>query len=1056
MASPTSAFSTLKPFCVGLSQAALTPGSGPQLLTTHLEKLHTTLTHLTNNLNPKLADYVFFPLSHCLKLSQRLPSHSLELCLQIIALLLQHGWRDTIEPQLAAQLIILCTLMASPNPTGFAFTESTAELQTAAFSCLHHVFAAASRNAGVKATLTAEQQFPQLGQTITTLLEGLLDGVALGTQTAALTALRELVEGVLGRDLSATFLPGMVGKLTKVLTPTTQRRRNHGVLSGCLQLLGALLRKTLTADNGGEGEGVVTAHWKETAAKQLKPALESVMRLRDHAREDVREALGRVCLILLKECHESLGNCSQLALETLLTLPTAEDSPSRMQLEVLLRADASLSGLLQNTVCDWLQSLPTVMQSADEQAKVRKMGQVRTTYNLLANSGVDITVIDRMLAGKLRDSVVITLQAPAAGAKKDILQVMSPSVQPLDLTILHALKGTMEFGQPLVRYRGQENIMTTIEGFAQLISDSASSSSAFSADLARSLRYSGGEEQVATFWLLLTATQRALQRKEAGSVDDFLNFDDSQQHVTSYGDHLEELYAFALSVLNASSGVVDTKSQLQSLALRTLALRAQVSGTAFRGELIDALYPVLQLLATNDPGLQSDTLTTLNILADACGYPSVKELIVENVDYLTNAVALKLNNYDLDPAVPGVIVMMVRLAGPTLIPYLEDVVESIFGVLEGWHLEEGAEGVVEGMFGVLSVVVGEGVKAKELGGGTRRIQNLHETWQAISIGGLAEVLKQRKVEEEDVERAQSDGETAPQRSWKGVDDDDEVAADDEPAEEEEALTQENLDEEPPPPAPKTYALLVKITDLTQHFLPSASASLRTSLLSLIGTTVPALARHENSFLPIINTLWPEIISRLDDREIHVQAAALSIVAVLCEEAGDFMPGRVVALWTELESMYARVAKEMISSSVGGRQVVKKQDRLDTMGSNALISAASHESLDHALKRLQRSPDEHTDTGTRLQWEALVGCLTAVVRYVPLPPYLFDEALEMLGPVLQKAEVRAALEASNGNSDAVWLAMVRRGMVEDQAVPVLPGWMGEKGWTFAACPLTVVG
>ncbi|KAK5688596.1 hypothetical protein LTS10_000574 [Elasticomyces elasticus] len=1054
MASPTSAFSSLKPLCVGLSQAALIPGSRPQLLTTHLEKLYTTLTHLTNNLNPKLADYVFFPLSHCLKLSQKLSIHSLELCLQIIALLLQHGWRDSVEPQLAAQLIILCTLMASLSPTGFAFTEGTSELQTAAFWCLNHVFAAASRNASVKATLTAEQQFPQLGQTITTLLEGLLDGVALETQTAALTALRELVKGVLGKDLSATFLPGMVGKLTKVLTPSTQRRRNHGVLTGCLQLLGALLRKTLTADNGGEGEGVVTAQWKETAAKQLKPALGSVMRLRDHDREDVREALGRVCLVLLRECRGSLGNCSQLALETLLTLSTAEDSPSRMQLEVLLRADASLCGLMQNTVYDWLQSLPTVMQSADEQAKVRKMGQVMTTYNLLGNSGVDTTVIDRMLAGKLRDSVVITLRAPAADGKKDILQVMRSPVQPLDLTVLHSMKGTLEFGQPLVRYRGQERMMTTIEGFAQLISDSASSS-VFSADLARSLRYSGGEEQVATFWLLLIATQSALQRKEAGSVNDFLNFDDSQQHVTSYSDHLEELYAFALSVLNASSGVVDTNPQLQSLALRTLALRAQISGTAFRSELIDALYPVLQLLATNDPGLQSDTLTTLNILADACGYPSVEELIVENVDYLTNAVALKLNNYDLDPAVPGVIVMMVRLAGPTLIPYLEDVVESIFGVLEGWHLEEGAEGVVEGMFGVLSVVVGEGVKAKELGSGTRRIQGPHETWQVISIDGLAEVLKQRKVEEEDVERAQSDRETAPQRSWKGDYDDDEVVGEDEPAEEEEALTQENLDEEPPPPAPKTYAILVKITDLTQHFLPSASASLRTSLLSLIGTTVPALARHENSFLPLINTLWPEIVSRLDDPETRVQAAALSIIGVMCAEAGDFMRGRVVALWTELELMYARVAEEMISSSVGGRQSVKKQGRQETRGSNALVSA-SNESLDQVLKRLQNSPDQHTDTGTRLQWKALVGCLTAVVRYVPLPPDLFDEALEMLGPVLQKAEVRAALEASNGNKDAVWLAMLRRGMVGEQTVPVLPGWMGERGWTFAACPLTVVG
>ncbi|KAK0919138.1 hypothetical protein LTR57_011048 [Friedmanniomyces endolithicus] len=1069
-------FQILKPQCISLSQAALTlsgPTGKTQPVTKQLEGFYATLSSLTADrphaLDPKLADYTFFPLSHVLKQSQRLPIRCLELSLQCIAILVRDGWREQIEPQLAAQIIILCTLMAEKKPKGFTFEETTEELQAAAFWCLHRVFVAAGASAECRTSLTSEASFPQLGQTITVLLDGIHEGTSSEPQTAATNALQALVEGVADREVCASFLPGMVGKLTKVLTPSTKQRRNYRVLIGCLSVLSTLLRTTLAdepalhtlAKSKKQEHTLITEQWKETAATQLRPSLTSIMRLQDHDRGDVKEALSRICLMLPKYCRKSLANCSALALETLLTLSAADPKGGLcMQLEILLRADPSLSGLLQSTVYDWLQSLPTIMQGADEQAKVRKMGQVSTAYRLLVDSGVDTAVIDRILADSLRDSVVITLQVPSG--RKDVASSFVSPVQSLDLTLLDQMRGNTEFGQPLVKYRGQEELVASIEEFARLIS-TTSSSFAFAAELARSLRLSQGDTQIATFWLLLTATQNELHRKD--NVSDFLDFDDNGPP-TIHTDHLEDLYAFALTVLDTtpnSDSQDPTDPRLQALALRTIALRAQTTGPAFRPDLIDALYPILHTLATPNPVLQSDSLTTLNILSAACAYPSVRDLIVENVDYLTNAVALKLNTMGLggvEPQAPQVLLMMVRLAGPGLVPYLEDVVESIFAVLEGWH---GYGVLVELLFGVLGVVAGEGVKASGLGGGRRRLQGAGEEIERESpkmadVESLALILRDRKAYEEAAAKGENESEAHPRRPWGGVEDGGEPDAAEpggEDAEDEDALARQNRpgdDEDPPPPAPKTYSLLLKITDLTQHFLPSASPSLRTNLLSLIRTTAPALARHENSFLPLINTLWPEIVSRLDDDEAHVQAAALEIVGVLCEEAGSFMRSRVVQMWPRLMEMYGEIRTDIVGGSHIDAQRWKKATTTNDSNASSGPAGSDRRYFERALARLHSAPEDYTNTATRLQWEALLTCLTTIVRNVPLPPELFDDALEMLGPVLGRKEVREALEGKHGNRDAVWLAIVGMGKVERSETPAMPAWAAERGWEFARLPV----
>ncbi|KAG9542254.1 ARM repeat-containing protein, partial [Aureobasidium melanogenum] len=305
----------------------------------------------------------------------------------------------------------------------------------------------------------------------------------------------------------------------------------------------------------------------------------------------------------------------------------------------------------------------------------------------------------------------------------------------------------------------------------------------------------------------------------------------------------EQLYSFSLEVLENDES---TDWRLQSLALEAVALHAQQYGVEFRGELVEALYPILHHLGSESGYVRNHAMTCLNIVASACKYSDAGELIVSNVDYLVNAVALKLNAFDVSPQGPQVLLMMVRLAGPSLLPYLEDTLESIFAALEDYH---GYTTLVELLFAVLRTMAEEGVKLPMLSiaNGSETPNKDSSRWKPADLKELMETIKSLSQKSDDVL-------DPPTRLLDPEDD----------------APDNQLDSPEPtestPPAPKTYNLLLKITQLTQHYLSSSSPSLRASLFSLLSTTIPSLAKHENSFLPLVNTLWPEVTSRLFDSE----------------------------------------------------------------------------------------------------------------------------------------------------------------------------------------------
>ncbi|KAI5207075.1 ARM repeat-containing protein [Aureobasidium subglaciale] len=913
----------------------------------------------------------------------------MEACLRCLTILILEGWKKSnIDQSLSGQLLIFLTLTCDTSgktvPTGLA----TDELRAAGFQCMQALFQSLSTTLAGKTSLVGTTNVPSLGHAVSVILEGIVNGESFQVQLAAADALQALVACIDDLDVLSSFLPGIVSSWTKALTPNTKGRRHWKVLVAGLHVIESLLRvllsdkvvkqlSTKTEEKALEKMATkdrkntrLDESWIKATAAQLKVAIANINRLRTHERQDVQEAVLDFNLTLLSECSHALADSCALAAETVLLLMQTESNAAyRDKIATLAQKNSAITDLLSTVFRNEQISLVRIMQSNDDQAKERSLGKLFGAYTILAGTEVDMSMISRMLGNGLKDSVTAILQQSVERNAK------TARVTPVTISdmSLQTSQRSLNFTSPLAEYKSQEVMLSYVRRKLKSLKG-AQSSPPLASNLMPALRTSDKTTQVAIFWLVLQDLGNNHDDVD-GFMNDMLVGDlySKDQSVSLR----EQLYSFSLEVLENDESV---DWRLKSLALEAVALHAQRLGAEFKDELVDALYPILHHLGSESGYVRNHAMTCLNIVADSCGYSDAGELIVSNVDYLVNAVALKLNAFDVSPQGPQVLLMMVRLAGPSLLPYLEDTLESIFAALEDYH---GYTSLVELLFAVLRAMAEEGVKSPLLA-----IMSEAETakkdstrWKPSDLTQLIEIIQGLSKKPVD--------ELAPPTSL--LDPEENTSNDDQLNEPEST--------ELPPPSPKTYSLLLKITQLTQHYLTSSSPSLRTSLFSLLRTTIPALAKHENSFLPLINTLWPEVTSRLFDEEVFVVAGSLDVVAMMCEYAGSFMRTRIDSLWPELLSLHRRLTREIRSGMSKSQQA---------------------KSLDLTTRNLDVG---YVDTSTKGLWRSLEDLLKTIVKYVEVDAEKFDDVLSMLSPVDELEQgTRKVLEEFNG--DALWLAQYR--------------------------------
>ncbi|KAH6712246.1 armadillo-type protein [Leptodontidium sp. MPI-SDFR-AT-0119] len=1015
-------FQELKPKCVELSQLVLrddTSASNPKALlqsaTQLLEILEEKCKRTDGAFDEKLADYAFFPLSQILQRKKTYTDRLSEVTIKCMRVLLEYGWRTSIALDLAKQLLILLTFVAGGVP-GKDSVPPPEELMIEAYGALTALFRALANAPGGSASMVESGTIPALGHCVTVILDGVTDGPSAVAQLQALQALDSVWHCIKDPEALSNFLPGTISALTKFLMPSTGSRRSRKALVRALGVLRHVLISTLSdihtrnirndkasvevAKAGADQKQKnLTKSWLKATTGQIKLALSNIIKLRGHESVEVRKALNQLCITLLDECHDTLFEAASILVETCMTL-AGVDAEEELSLRATSLTDLAsihpnLGDLIKNTVYNWVTSLPRVMQSNDESAKHAALGQLSKANGLLTRLNLESSILEDALGSSLRDSITLTLEAlpVAQGVQEAEFDLNSQAA--MILASDNAL--STNFQPTIMAQESQRQTRNQLEILIGSLGNRESQMS-MASEMLEYARSASGPSLLSAYWL----SSQILRSAESSNkdIDEFfessLTLSDKQESMD------EELFSYSQSLL-VSTEERTSDWRLQAIALEVMAGTAQRMKEGFKAELVDTLYPIVQLLGSPNPRLREHAVTCLNIISKSCGYANASRLIVDNVDYMVNAISLRLNTFDISPQAPQVLVMMIRLTGPSLLLYLDDVVESIFAALDNFH---GYQLLVDVLFTVLGEIVSVGSKSGQLRiEDTTTINHRKNRPEPTPISDLVKLLKSKAS----TNRTSFPHEEVPQKPWKSAktllderqppsdaDNDNE----DQEGGEEDSNQPTNQEIAKPPPT-KTYTMLQSITRLSQHHLTSSSAHLRTKLLSLIRTSSSSLAFDEDAFLPLVNDIWPVLITRLYDPEPYVQIAACETISELCRGAGDFLSTRFrdefPAILKLAKSAKAKAESEKRGS--GGRGVFSMASKL---------------------------------------WEGLVGLLITVVEYVRVEDEVFDEVVDVLGPLTWEREgVRRALEAVN--EDAVWLVMQVNGRNGKVETPVMEGF-----------------
>jgi hypothetical protein len=1018
-----------------------------------LEILETQTQRDPTVLDEKIAEYVFFPLFYIFRQVDQYPMLLIENCVKCLNILIVHGWKSKISPQLVQQILSLLTFILDGDPGSESKRDIPEETVLETLRALNALFKTAASYASVAAGLASSEAIPALGHSITVILETIVDGANAQIQQEAVHTIESVYMAIKDQGALASFLPGTVSSLTKVLS--TPGRYKSRVLSKSLDAVRLVLTKVLGdmqtrpilaqaqkdpgENNLEEDKGkVLSPAWLKATAAQVKLALAKIMKIRTHDASEVRQALCRLCVTLLDECHNTLSDCANFLVETAVMLDSGGlKDAHRTGLETTLRDLATIYPELSETtkaiVYNWMSSLPHAMQASDESVKESAIRNLTHGLAIIRDLQIESSTLDDLLSDTLRDTVTALISGPGASSISQIqhVQLLTDGSQEM------ASMSANQLDSVLLSHESQRRVKIEMMNLIRSVATS-SQQSKLAASIMDQVRDTTDESQVAAFWLCFEIVKSAHQSSaDDSALLDLTAFDEPKESIE---DTFNDIYSFSVQVLDSHTDLTPSDWRLEAIALEVIAHAAQRTGPSFKPELIDVLFPITTFLGSESPELQQYAIITLNELASSCQYGNVSELIIDNIDYMVNAVSLRLNTLDISPASTQVLAMMIRLAGPRVIPFLDDVVESIFVALENYHAYSA---FVENLFTVLKETVNQGAQSNALlleGQKRSRPNHLKKNLEAKGLDDLLEFLEKQsqRKEREKAEAAEDEKiKSHPNAPWKRENNENPVTADDE----EPTSEADGEREEQKEPNSPTYQLLVKIATLTQYYLTSPAPKLRRTLLEILTTASSALAADEDSFLPLVNAIWPVVIARLRDEEAYVVIETCQTLSHLCEAAGDFLSTRFKSEWSSVLRKWCYQAKQHATDKAVKGLPREKKLGLDGNASGIVIPIRSASGLD--AKSLGAS-NPSIPSGSLGQyaapqkiWEAVVKLLTSVVSFVRVDDDMFEDILDLLAEAMEKDDgVQQALE--NINADAVWLTRYERGLVEKMDPPTVEG------------------
>lgn len=929
-----------------------------------------------------MADYVFFPLSHIFGESKKLPSRVLELALACLRILIVQGWRNNLSSEIGKQLLILLAFLAGGSATDANSKDVHEDVGTIAFHCTTSLFQSSVASSLGSDNAVSPENIPLLGHAVTVILDGISNGPATKVRLAAASTLKTLILNIKDQEAVQNFFPGIVSCLTNVLAAGMKSKTPYKVLEACIRNLDHIICKVFGNDVSlstktelelSKDFEKASKSWTEATSSQVKIALSTIVPLRYHERQEIQDVLFSFCISILIRCQKSLTNCAAMILETMVVLSSSSSSGGnarrRGQLKQVLASDPNLVDLIREALYDWTVALPRAIGSNDNIKQNRMLQQLSAAVDLLSAQNADFKALNHLMASNLKSGVATMVQLSANGTISSLPDDSADVGRILQYTALS--ESTPHFTSILSDASNHNGVITGLQILTRHLQDS-SVSMALKQHLAGSLRTTSGHEQIGSLWLMLELSKHT-----------FSSSQETDQWLSLASDEIdqmkEEAYAFALEVLDKSAYDDTVDWRLQALSLETVALQARSQANEFRPELVDALYPILERMGSSNAALQHHAVTCLSIVSNACSYSSASELVIDNADYLVNAVAVKLNTFDISPQASQVMLMMVRLCGADLIPYLDDLIESIFAILACYH---GYPRLVESLFEVLNAIVEEGGKTSPLAIESDKKPPSNQR-QPYKPTGIADLI----IRLQDIKAKASKPVSPP------------------PSPLPEATTPpppptSTTDE--PPALSKTHSLIHTITLQTTHHLSTPSPTLRRLLLTLLTSSLPTLATQTppDSFLPLLARIYPYITRPLffplpsnatttttlpTTNDPPTLLATLTCLTATLTSGGDFLLSRLEDDFPRLLTLHANLERAFLAEE----------------------------------KQLGRS---RAARSMKFKcWDACVGVVVGMVEYVGITREMEDGVFEVLGgEALRRGRrgVRGCLEGVN--PDSVWL------------------------------------
>ncbi|XP_034552232.1 TELO2-interacting protein 1 homolog isoform X2 [Notolabrus celidotus] len=138
------------------------------------------------------------------------------------------------------------------------------------------------------------------------------------------------------------------------------------------------------------------------------------------------------------------------------------------------------------------------------------------------------------------------------------------------------------------------------------------------------------------------------------------------------------------STSSSSSTIHQLNSNIWQLCIQLegIACFAQALGQDFRPLLMTSLYPVLEKAGEETLLVSQAALGSAWDISKACGYPSLKDLVNENSDYLLNDISLNLQRLSQHPQAPRVLTVMLTHSDCSLLPLVGDIVQDVLMALD--------------------------------------------------------------------------------------------------------------------------------------------------------------------------------------------------------------------------------------------------------------------------------------------------------------------------------------------------------------------------------------